>query len=254
MYRIILLTVVCISANSFVTAEEPTREELRFFEAKIRPVLVKHCYECHSSEALLNDKLENELLLDTKAGIRKGGESGPAVVPGELETSLLIKAIRHDSFNMPPDTKLPDDVIADFEKWVEMGAADPRDGPATRLAKTEIDIEAGRGFWSFQPLLESQPPTKLKSPWIRNNIDRYVYTALNENGLEPNQEASRHTLIRRAYFDLWGLPPNPEDVESFVNDPAADAYEALVDRLLAGQHYGERWAKIGRGPFIIAIS
>ena len=178
-----------------------------------------------------------------KLEFAKGGESGPAVVPGELDNSLLIKAIRHDSFNMPPDTKLPDDVIANFEKWVEMGAADPRDGPATRLAKTEIDIEAGRGFWSFQPLLESQPPTKLKSPWIRNNIDRYVYTALNENGLEPNQEASRHTLIRRAYFDLWGLPPNPEDVESFVNDPAADAYEALVDRLLAGQHYGERWAR-----------
>jgi len=243
MYRLLLLTVVCVSVNSFVTAEEPTPEELRFFESKIRPVLVKHCYECHSTEALLNDKLENELLLDTKAGIRKGGESGPAVVPGELDNSLLIKAIRHDSFNMPPDTKLPDDVIANFEKWVEMGAADPRDGPATRLAKTEIDIEAGRGFWSFQPLLESQPPTKLKSPWIRNNIDRYVYTALNENGLEPNQEASRHTLIRRAYFDLWGLPPNPEDVESFVNDPSADAYEALVDRLLAGQHYGERWAR-----------
>ena len=243
MYRIFLFAIVCISVNSFVSAREPTPDELQFFESKIRPVLVKHCYECHSSEALLNDKLENELLLDSKAGIRKGGESGPAVVPGELETSLLIKAIRHDSFNMPPDTKLATEVIADFEKWVEMGAPDPRDGPATQLVKTEIDIESGRGFWSFQPLVESKPPAILKSPWIRNNIDRYIYAALNKNGLEPNFEASRHTLIRRAYFDLWGLPPNPADVESFVNDPAADAYEALVDRLLAGQHYGERWAR-----------
>ena len=243
MYRILLPAIVCISINLSVIAKEPSADDLRFFESKIRPVLVNHCYECHSSDALLNDKLENELLLDTKAGIRKGGESGPAVVPGELENSLLIKAIRHDSFNMPPDTKLADEIIADFEKWVEMGAPDPRIGPSTHIKKTEIDIEAGRGFWSFQPLLDSKPPNKLESPWIRNNIDRYVYDALNRSGIQPNQEANRQTLIRRAYFDLWGLPPSPEDVNSFVNDPAVDAYESLVDRLLAGQHYGERWAR-----------
>ena len=243
MHRFLLLTIVCVSVNSLVNAQELTTDELLFFEAKIRPVLVKHCYECHSSEALINDKLENELLLDTKAGIRKGGVSGPAVVPGKIETSLLIKAIQHDSFNMPPDTKLPPKVITDFIKWVEMGAPDPREEQASNIAKIEIDIEAGRGFWSFQPLQQSNPPADSKSPWIRNNIDRYIYAALDENGLEPNQEASRQTLIRRAYFDLWGLPPNPTDVESFVNDPAADAYESLVDRLLAGQHYGERWAR-----------
>lgn len=243
MYRFLFVTFVCASCNTFVIAQDLTPDEARFFEAKIRPVLVKHCYECHSSEALLNDKLENELLLDTKSGIRKGGASGPAVVPGDPKTSLLIKAIRHDSFNMPPDTKLSADVIADFEKWVTLGAPDPRDGPTTQLEKTEIDIESGREFWAFQPLLESQPRTFSKYPWIRNNIDRYVYAELNKNGLEPNSEASRYTLIRRAYFDLWGLPPNSAEVEAFVNDPSTDAYEALVDRLLAGQHYGERWAR-----------
>jgi hypothetical protein len=243
MYRFLVLAIVCLSVNTFVNAQEPTGDEVRFFESKIRPVLVKHCYECHSTEALLNDKLENDLLLDTKAGIRKGGVSGPAVVPGNVETSLLIKAIQHDSFNMPPDTKLPTKVIADFVKWVEMGAPDPREEQATNIAKVEIDIEAGRGFWSFQPLQQSNPPSESKSPWIRNNIDRYIHAALNEKGLEPNQEASRHTLIRRAYFDLWGLPPSPTEVESFVNDTASDSYEALVDRLLGGQHYGERWAR-----------
>ncbi|HIN54297.1 MAG TPA: DUF1549 domain-containing protein, partial [Planctomycetes bacterium] len=243
MYRFILATVVCALVNSLLNAQDPTVEGLRFFETKIRPVLVKHCYECHSSAALLNDNLESELLLDTKAGIRKGGASGPAVVPGEVETSLLIKAIQHDAFNMPPDTKLPPKVIADFIKWVEMGAPDPREESTTNIEKMEIDIEAGRGFWSFQPLQQSNPPDDLESPWIRNNIDRYIYAALDENGLEPNQEASRHTLIRRAYFDLWGLPPSPTEVETFVNDTAPDAFEALVDHLLAGQHYGERWAR-----------
>ncbi|PHS11320.1 MAG: hypothetical protein COA78_09940 [Blastopirellula sp.] len=243
MYRILLATLVCASINSLANAKEPTAEDLQFFEAKIRPILVQHCYECHSNEALLNDQLESELLLDTQAGIRKGGESGPAVVPGDLETSLLIKAIRHDSFNMPPDTKLAPEIIADFTKWVEMGAPDPRDGEATDLAKKEIDIDAGRNFWAFQPLQQSKPHADLNSPWIRTDIDRFIYSSLKENKLEPNQEASRRTLIRRAYFDLWGLPPEPADVEAFINDPAPDAYEKLVDRLLAGQHYGERWAR-----------
>ena len=239
MYRILLATLFAVLTHSNVNAQEPTAEELLFFEGKIRPVLVQHCYECHSGEALLNDNLENELFLDSKAGIRKGGVSGPAVVPGETGSSLLIKAIRHDLFNMPPDTKLAAEVIADFTKWVEMGAPDPRSDEVTKLEKKEIDIEAGREFWSFQPLQQSIPPTVPKSSWIRTDIDRYIYSSLNKYKIEPNQEASRHTLIRRAYFDLWGLPPDPAEVESFVNDPAPDAYEQLVDRLLAGQHYGE---------------
>ncbi|MGY8766916.1 MAG: PSD1 and planctomycete cytochrome C domain-containing protein [Pirellulales bacterium] len=243
MYRLILATLVCASINSFIGAEEPTAAGIQFFESKIRPVLVQHCYECHSNEAQLNDNLESELLLDSQAGIRKGGESGPAIVPGEIESSLLIKAIRHDSFNMPPDTKLAPEIIADFTKWVEMGAPDPRDEEATELAKKEVDIDAGRRFWSFQPLQHLKPSAAVKSPWIRTDIDRYIYASLKENKLEPNLEANRRTLIRRAYFDLWGLPPEPAEVDDFVNDPSPDAYEKLVDRLLAGQHYGERWAR-----------
>ncbi|MBT5885940.1 MAG: DUF1549 domain-containing protein [Planctomycetaceae bacterium] len=243
MHRIILVSFVCALVNFIAGAEEPSAKDLLFFESKIRPVLVEHCYKCHSAEALRNKKLESELLLDTKAGIRKGGESGPAVVPGEIESSLLIKAIRHDAFNMPPDTKLAPEVISDFIKWVEMGAPDPRDGQLTQLVRKEIDIDAGRDFWSMRRLGEQIPPSDLNSPWIRTTIDRYIYAALKRKKLEPNRDASRHVLIRRAYFDLWGLPPTPTDVESFVNDPAPDAYEALIDRLLAGQHYGERWAR-----------
>jgi hypothetical protein len=243
MYRIFFVAFCCSFINSLLNAKEPTADGLLFFESKIRPVLVQHCYECHSGEALHNDNLENELFLDSKAGILKGGVSGPAVVPGEVENSLLIKAIRHDLFNMPPDTKLSPEVIANFTKWVEMGAPDPRAGEVTKLEKKEINIEVGKKFWAFQPLEQSIPPAVPKSPWIRTDVDRYIYAALNEHKIEPNQEASRHTLIRRVYFDLWGLPPEPAEVLSFVNDSAPDAYGKLVDRLLADQHYGERWAR-----------
>jgi hypothetical protein len=151
MYRIFFVAFCCSFINSLLNAKEPTADGLLFFESKIRPVLVQHCYECHSGEALHNDNLENELFLDSKAGILKGGVSGPAVVPGEVENSLLIKAIRHDLFNMPPDTKLSPEVIANFTKWVEMGAPDPRAGEVTKLEKKEINIEVGNKFLAFQP-------------------------------------------------------------------------------------------------------
>ena len=157
-----LLLALSISTFSVsVHAEEaalkqPTGEGLKFFEEKIRPVLVERCYKCHSAEAAKNDNLKGELLLDSRDGLRKGGESGPAVVPGDVEASLLIAAIRHESFEMPPDTKLDSRVIADFVKWVEMGAPDPRDGTAVERARSTTDIEAGRAFWSFQPL--KRPP------------------------------------------------------------------------------------------------
>ena len=138
--------------------EQPTPEGLKFFEAKIRPVLVQRCYKCHSAAALKKGKLEGQLQLDTRAGMRQGGETGPAVVPGDVKASALLGAIRHDTFKMPPNTKLRAEVIADFVKWVEMGAPDPRDGQAVAVEQVEIDIEAGRKFWSFQPLQTSTPP------------------------------------------------------------------------------------------------
>ncbi|MDP6448149.1 MAG: DUF1549 domain-containing protein, partial [Pirellulaceae bacterium] len=223
--------------------DEPTTAQLKHFEAKIRPVLVNRCYKCHSAAALKGGKLEGELLLDTEAGARKGGESGPAVVPGDVAASLLISAIQHDSFKMPPDTKLPESVIADFVKWVETGAADPRGGSTTAPSKPTVDIAAGRSFWSFRPLHSPTPPAVENDRWPRTEIDRFILAELESKGLSPNTAASRRTLIRRVYFDLWGLPPEPGVVEAFVEDPAEDAYERLVDRLLEGDHFGERWAR-----------
>ena len=226
-----------------IQAEEPTAEGLKFFESKIRPVLVQRCYQCHSEEAAAKDKLEGELLLDTREAARRGGESGPAVVPSDAKASLLIEAIRHESLKMPPDTKLEAQVIADFEKWIEMGAPDPRDGKAVELSKAEIDIEAGRKFWAFQPLQDVEPPSVKQHEWVRNDIDRLILAKLEAKNLSPNETADRRTLIRRVYFDLWGLPPAPEEVDAFVADESPDAYEKLVDHLLAGEHFGERWAR-----------
>ena len=224
-------------------ARQPTAAELNFFETKIRPVLAQHCYKCHGAEALKKGKLQGELQLDTRSGIRRGGETGPAVVPGDVKASKLLAAIRHEALKMPPDSKLPANVIADFVKWVETGAADPRDGKAADLAQQEIDIEAGRKFWSFQPLQEVALPKVKQQDWLRTDIDRFILAKLEGQGISPNAQASRMTLIRRAYFDLWGLPPEPGEVTAFITDQSPQAYERMIDRLLSNPHYGERWAR-----------
>lgn len=222
--------------------QAPDRAGIEFFEAKIRPILVEKCYACHSAEAAQNKKLKGGLLLDTRAGIQRGGDSGPAVVPGKVEDSLLISALRHESFEMPPTGKLPDAVIADFVKWVEMGAPDPREGEAAPVG-SQIDIAAGRSFWAFQRLKKIPPPEVNNKAWVRTPIDRFILARQEALGLHPTPEANRRTLIRRVYFDLLGLPPTPEQIEAFVNDPDPQAYEKLIDRLLDSPHYGERWAR-----------
>lgn len=237
-----LTAVVLLVSPLAATAAEPDRAGVEFFEAKIRPVLVAKCYECHSAEAAEGGKLKGKLLLDSREGAQKGGETGPAVVPGKVEDSLLISALKHESFEMPPTGKLPDAVIADFVKWVEMGAPDPREGKAAPAAR-QIDLAAGRQFWSFQPLEKTEPPQVKNENWSRTPIDRFVLARQEQAGLHPNPAAQRRTLIRRAYFDLLGLPPKPEEMEAFVNDPNPKAYEALIDRLLESPHYGERWAR-----------
>ncbi|MBT6486330.1 MAG: DUF1549 domain-containing protein, partial [Planctomycetaceae bacterium] len=218
-------------------------EDLQFFENKIRPVLVAQCYKCHSAKAQQNKKLEGKLLLDTREGIRKGGESGPSVVPGKVDDSLLIEAIRYESVEMPPKSKLPANVIADFVKWVEMGAPDPRDGRAATTTEEKIDFVAARKFWSFQPLHDVATPKVQNKDWGRTPLDQFVMAKLEPTGIVPNNVASKRTLIRRIYFDLWGLPPEPAEVEAFVVDSSPDAYTKLIDRLLESDHYGERWAR-----------
>jgi hypothetical protein len=229
------------------TAPLSAADQIAFFEAKIRPALIDNCYQCHSAKAAIDKKLKGGFQLDTRAGIRQGGETGSAIVPGNVKASLLISAIRHEDLKMPPKRRLPRAVIENFVKWVEMGAPDPRDGdgrePLVAGAKSKIDIEAGRKFWSFQPLADPKPPQVKNETWVRTPIDRFILAQQEKHGLRPSAVAERYKLVRRAYFDLLGLPPAPAEVKAFAADDSPKAYEQMIDRLLESQHYGERWAR-----------
>jgi hypothetical protein len=211
---------------------------LQLFESKVRPVLVAHCYECHSTTA---KKKRGGLLLDSRAAILKGGDSGPAVVPGKPLGSLLLKALRHDTIAMPPKGKLPASVVADFERWVRLGAPAPESGGAP--ARTTIDIAEGRKFWSFRPPRRHPAPAVRDASWPRTDVDRFLLAALEKKGLRPVADADRPTLLRRATMALTGLPPTPEEIDAFVHDSRPDAWERVVDRLLASPAYGERWGR-----------
>ena len=226
-------------------AAEPTAEQLAFFENKIRPVLVQKCYSCHSAEAKEKGKLKSGLYVDSREGLLYGGETGPALLPGKPADSLLIKALRHitEDLAMPPKEKLPDAVIADFEKWITQGAPDPRTGPRPAAAKHEINLETGRQWWSFKPLQPVAIPVVKNTAAVRNPIDHFILARQEAVGLALSAPARRETLIRRASFDLTGLPPTPEQVTAFVTDQSPKAFELLIDRLLASTAYGERWAR-----------
>jgi hypothetical protein len=214
-----------------------------WFEAKIRPVLVARCYECHSAGA---KEIQGGLRLDTREAVRTGGDSGPAVVPGDKDASLLLSALRYEGPEMPPDGKLSDQVIADFETWILKGAADPREAaPDEAPSEPEkLDLAAGKRFWAFQPPRAQPLPAVRAAGWPRRRIDRFVLAAMESAGLAPNPPADRRTLIRRVSFDLTGLPPSGDQVDEFVADQSPDAYARLVDRLLASPHYGERLARM----------
>jgi cytochrome c553 len=218
-------------------------EEVAFFEKKIRPVLATHCYECHSTQAT---KVQGKLRVDTAEGLRQGGESGPAVVPGDPDRSLLVQALRYEHLEMPPKGKLPPEVIADFEQWIRAGAVDPREGSglASAAASPTIDWEAARRFWAFQPPVAAVVPERPGDAWSRQPLDRFILARLDAAGLSPAEEADRRTWLRRVTFDLTGLPPTPEEVERFEVDTAPDARERVVDRLLASPHFGERLARL----------
>lgn len=222
-------------------AADNNRAQLEFFEKKIRPVLVKHCYECHSAKSKI---VRAKLLVDSREGLLRGGESGPAVVPGKPEKSLLISAMRYQDYEMPPDGKLSKRVVDDFVRWVKQGAVDPRreTGKPAAVARGEIDFKQARRFWSFRPV-KHPPLPEFPGAGKLAPIDRFVRARLNEKQLTPAGTADRRTLIRRLTFDLVGLPPTPEEIDRFVADRSPDAYEKLVDRLLASRHFGERWGR-----------
>lgn len=242
----LLACFIILAFGTSSKAADADRKGLDFFEAKIRPVLIKHCYECHSAEAVTKKNLKGGLFLDSRAAGLKGGESGPAVVPGKPDESLLIGALKHESFEMPPKGKLPDEIIADFETWIKMGAPDPREGESVNAPATTIDIEAGRKHWSFQPLTQPTPPAVNDMASVRNPIDQFILAKQQTANVTPNNVAAARTLIRRAYFDLTGLPPEIEEVNQFVEAMKGDsttAYEQLIDKLLSSKHFGERWAR-----------
>jgi hypothetical protein len=217
---------------------------VEFFEARIRPVLVRHCYECHSHAVAVP---QGGLRLDSRDATRQGGESGPAVVPGDVANSLLIDAIRHESFEMPPKKKLPDSVIADFVKWIEDGASDPRDAaPDSATVANELwrtQFQERLAWWSLQPVIRPEIPTVKDATWSPQAIDRFILAKLEEHQIPPATRADKRTLIRRLSFTLTGLPPTPQQVAKFLDDESSSAYEALVDRLLESPHFGERWAR-----------
>ncbi|HYE99806.1 MAG TPA: DUF1549 domain-containing protein, partial [Planctomycetota bacterium] len=219
-------------------ASAPDAEGIEFFEKKIRPVLVDACYSCHSPQA---KSLKGGLRLDTRDTVLKGGDSGPSIVPGDPDKSLLIKAIRgaDENLAMPPKKRLPKEVVADFEAWVRRGAPDPRHGDPVAAA----DAAKVKGHWAFRPPVEPTIPAVKNAGWVRSPVDAFVLARLEAAGFKPQPEADRRTLIRRVTFDLTGLPPTPEEVDAFVSDKDPQAYEKLVDRLLASPAYGERWAR-----------
>jgi hypothetical protein len=234
-----------MTASTARAQETADRAGLSFFESKIRAVLVEKCYKCHSSQV---QKPKGGLLLDTRAGIRKGGRSGPAVVPGDVDASLLYQAISAaDGVEpMPPDAPLPAAVAADFRRWIQLGATDPREtGNSQATAAAVARAAASRDWWSLRPISRPvTPPIEGElSAWALTPVDAFILDKLKQHALKPAPEADRRTLIRRLYFDLIGLPPTPEEVQRFLEDAAPGAYERLVDRLLASPRQGERWAR-----------
>jgi hypothetical protein len=224
-------------------AEDLSPQDVEFFEKKVRPLLVAHCYECHSQQA---GEPEGELLLDHKSGWEQGGDLGPAVIPRDPDQSLLIKAVRYrdSDLQMPPSGKLSDAEIAALEEWVRRGAPDPRTSAApTRREKQEWSLEEGRQHWSFRPSLRPSLPEVKDRSWPRSPIDFFILAELEKHGLRPAPAADKRTLIRRATFDLTGLPPTPRDVEEFLADDSPGAFARVVDRLLDSPRYGERWGR-----------
>jgi mono/diheme cytochrome c family protein len=246
-FRPINLTAVALIAATVWTspllAADPDPAAVEFFEKKIRPVLAERCYQCHSTAAREKKKLKGGLLLDTRTGLTAGGETGQAIIPGQPAKSLLLMALRGegDASQMPPKGKLSDAVIADFEKWIQTGAADPRDDVAK--APIAIDWEEARRFWAFQSPTMHDAPSVQDGNWPNNDIDYFILAKLEKQQLKPVRSASKRELIRRATFDLTGLPPTIEEVDAFEKDNSAQSFEKVIGRLLESPHYGERWGR-----------
>ena len=244
------LAVVAVASNRCVgddgNEKKLTSEEVEFFESKIRPILVEHCYECHSTSG---EDIEAGLVLDSRWGWETGGDSGPAIVPGNLEESFLIDAVRHEEnivSAMPPQSKLPEEKIKLLERWVEIGAPDPREQvqPDDSVMVETFDLEKRRSeHWSWQPVANPPLPEVADREWPIQDLDRFILRKLEDANIRPASPAEKTLWLRRVYFDLIGLPPTPEQIEAFITDESDDAYEKVVDELLDSPHFGEKWAR-----------
>ncbi len=238
-----VLPLFCLTAGFFIAstarADAPAAQE--FFENEVRPLLVEHCQKCHS-----DNKPKGGLRLTSRDAVLKGGDSGPAAVPGKPHDSLLIQAVRYnDTPQMPPKRKLSDQQIAILTRWVQLGLPWPQKTVrATTEANGTFQIsEEQRRFWSFQPMKVVPPPKVYDAAWTKSEIDRYILAGLEARGLRPAKPADKRTLLRRVTFDLTGLPPAPEEMEAFLRDDKPDAFARVVDRLLTSPAYGERWGR-----------
>ncbi len=222
----------------------PAGGDLAFFEKEVRPLLVANCYECHSEEA---GKRKGGLWLDRKEGWATGGDAGPTIVPGDTDASLLLHAVRYrdQALQMPPKTRLSDEQVATLERWVAMGAPDPRDAAMAGAVRREaIDYEKAREHWAYRPLPENTDPPSVANPaWAATDIDRFILAGLESEGLSPAGDASPGALLRRLHYDLTGLPPTPGETAAYLADPGPAALEAIVDDLLARPAFGEKWGR-----------
>lgn len=242
LLAVLMIILFGVPANAQVTKDDSRK--LEFFENRIRPVLIKHCFPCHSGES---DEIKGGLRVDSRPALIRGGDSGTAIVPFQPDKSLLLSAMRYDEAEMPPDGKLPDAILRDFEKWIADGAHDPRKTePAIKQksqpARKKIDLERGRRFWAFRPVEQPAVPS---SPGARaaNPIDSFLLARLQRANLAASGPADRQTLIRRLTYDLTGLPPTLQDVEEFVRDDRPDAWQRRIDRLLGSEQFGVHWGR-----------
>jgi hypothetical protein len=258
-FSFLVFACLCLVTGSVLRADEPavdqpdgdqpaefkaTPEQESFFEQKVRPVLVARCFECHGDK-----KQEGGLRLDARSDATKGNESGPAIVPGKPQESRLVEVIGYqDAIRMPPKQKLTDAEIAILTEWVKIGAPFPAapvptGRPLGESATPEGIMKARAEHWSYQPIRRPELPTVKDTSWGATSIDRFILSKLEENGLAPSSRVDRRTLLRRASFDLVGLPPTVEQVAAFENDDSEGAFGRVIDRLLESPHYGERWGR-----------
>ncbi len=243
MHRVLSTSALLVLAVTVRAADIPSAAD-EHFEKNVRPVLVEHCYKCHSAQA---KSLKGGLRVDSRAFLLKGGDSGTSLVPGHPEKSKLIEAINYKNtdMQMPPKGKLPDAVIADLTRWVKDGAVWPNDaGTGATVVISAFDLEQRkRDHWAWRPVRAQAVPTVKDRAWIRDPVDAFLLAKLEEKSLKPAPEADRRTWLRRVTFDLSGLPPTPDEIEAFLKDDSPRAYEKVVDRLLKSEQFGERWAR-----------